>query len=349
MAPKLSNNPIESKGKPIMPCWSTTWPRNESSSIKVGMTTQAGMGAGPATDIATAVYQGVENGAIHKNAFVTMVGVCAGRESKVSLGDVLTPWKIAIESGGKNEPGSHKAAAEYVEVRYRMKVAVLQATRDFGKELANYIPDHLQGTPSPRYLLDATLLSLQQLNEKTEELLDTLTVHGDLMKQGKYEWPKKVITLKVVEEALDKLVDMKYAETDEEGRKFKIASAGEEEIKKVKETEHFPRTDEGPKFWHDPVLQGNHMESAMDDRKWDAQAQRAGQRKLVGYEMEGHTFSSQILKWCKDVNLLFVKVASDVGDKTYKMDYYQEYAACVAAAFALHVLKTTPSLAGGQS
>ena len=65
--------------------------------------------------------------------------------------------------------------------------------------------------------------------------------------------------------------------------------------------------------------------------------------------MEGHTFSSQILKWCNDINLLFVKVASNVGDKTYEMDYYQEYSACMATAFALHVLKTTPSLAGGQS
>ena len=305
MAPELRDNPIKFKGELIMPCWSTTWQPNESSRIIVGMTTQAEMGASSAADIATAVYQAVENGAIHKNAFVAMVGVCAGRESEISLGDVLTPWKIAIESGGKNEKDCHKAAAKYVEVRRPMTSAVLQAKRKFGQELAKYIPNHLQGIPSPRYLLDATLLRLQQL-KNSKELLDTPTVHGDLMKQYK-KWPEKVITKKVVKQALDKLVDMTYAETDEEGRNFKIASAGEEEIKKVKETEDFPRTDEGPKIWHDPVLQGTDVESDLDDPKWEAHAQRAGQRKLRGYEMEGYTFSSQILKWCNDINLLFVK------------------------------------------
>ena len=130
----------------------------------------------------------------------------------------MTPWKITIESGGKNEKDCHKAAANYAEVRYPMKVAVLQAKRNVGQELAKYIPNHLQGTPSPGYLLDATLLSLQQLNEKTEELPDTPTVHEDLMKH--YEWPEKVIT-KLVKQALDRLVGMKYAETDEARRKFK--------------------------------------------------------------------------------------------------------------------------------
>ena len=46
------------------------------------------MGAGSMADIATAVYPAVENGAIHKNAFVVMVGVCAGRKCEVSLGNV---------------------------------------------------------------------------------------------------------------------------------------------------------------------------------------------------------------------------------------------------------------------
>ena len=76
VALKRHNNPIESKGKLIMPCWLTTWQPNESSRIKVRMTTQAEMGAGSAADIATAAYKAVENGAIHKNVFVAMVGVC---------------------------------------------------------------------------------------------------------------------------------------------------------------------------------------------------------------------------------------------------------------------------------
>ena len=92
-------------------------------------------------------------------------------------------------------------------------------------------------------------MSLQQL-KNSKELPDTPTVHEDLMKQ--YNWREEVITKKVVEQVLGKLVDRKYAETYEEGRKFKIASAGEEEIKKVKDTEDFPRRDKKSKIWHDP-------------------------------------------------------------------------------------------------
>ena len=46
----------------------------------------------------------------------------------------------------------------------------------------------------------------------------------------------------------------------------KNTSAGEENIK---DTEDFPRRDGKPKIWHDPVMQGNHVESAMDDDKWE--------------------------------------------------------------------------------
>ena len=65
------------------------------------------------------------------------------------------------------------------------------------------------------------------------------------------------------------------------------------------------------------------------------QRQRVAQRKADGYEMEGYEYLRYADEHLHTLNARLVKVVTDYVTVRSRMDYYQEYRACLAAAILL--------------
>ena len=332
--------PIDYSGG-VLPCKVATWEhRKGHSPLTVGVTRQADIGTDGATNLVVALKDALGK-AIAKNGLVAMVGICAGDGSSVALGDVLIPWTIALERGKLSKPG-FKVQADPVGLPHQLKTAVITAEKaDDEAKWLNYVPAKFRNAPSPMYLFDATLQELQRW--KTNDGVANI---GDLYKhlmQTYDKWPKDFINKAVIIETLKTLQTSKYViDVDGKGVNFQISSEGKKRIHYL--TDHndsFPRTDSKPIICHDPVITGGIVHTALEKKAWDELKAHTGQRKAVGYEMEGHTFLSQMAIWCQTTRSILIKAVADLGTNEYKMKekYYQVYATAVAAAFLFHFLK----------
>ena len=325
----------------VLPCKVATWePRKGRSPLTVGVTRQADIGTDGATNLVVALKDALGK-AIAKNGLVAMVGICAGDGSMVALGDVLIPWKIAVERG-KLSKSEFKVQAGPVGLPHQLKTAVMTAEEDDDEaKWLNYLPAKFRNVPSPMYLFDATLQELDQWKSN-----DGVANIGDLythLMETYNKWPRDFINIAVIIEVLKTLQTSKYViDVDGGVEDFQISSEGKDRIRYLTvRNESFPRADSKPIIHHDPVIMGGIVNTALEKKAWDEMRAHAGQSKAVGCEMEGHTFLGQMVTWCQTTRSIFIKAVADLGTDEYKMKekYYQVYATAVAAAFLFHFLK----------
>ena len=94
------------------------------------------------------------------------------------------------------------------------------------------------------------------------------------------------------------------------------------------------------------MISGAFVRVGMTDEQWKKLKNQANQRKASGFDMEGYGYLSYAGKHLGMLTTWFVKVVTDYATKESKMDYYQDYGACLAAAFFLHILEKNAYLAG---
>ena len=94
-------------------------------------------------------------------SMIVMVGMAAGYDKKVQLGDVLVPFKITRDAGKEFEGGKRAADAQIVDLKEPMKT-IVQPVRVSGDcPWVSLIPEDMKDTPSPVYLQDFILSKVQ--------------------------------------------------------------------------------------------------------------------------------------------------------------------------------------------
>ena len=94
-------------------------------------------------------------------SMIVMVGMAAGYDKKVQLGDVLVPFKITRDAGKEFEGGKRAADAQIVDLKEPMKTIVRPVDVSGDCPWASLIPEDMKDTPSPVYLQDFILSKVQ--------------------------------------------------------------------------------------------------------------------------------------------------------------------------------------------
>ena len=346
----LKDCPLHYSDQCVLGCMVATWkPSENRCPMMVGVVQQTEIGADGVAKIVDVLKDVLKSQKIVKHGLVAMIGMCAGNEgSVVKLGDVLVPWEIALAGeGGKLEEKDFQVEAKSAELPFHLKTAVQRAAQkakaQYDKETnwLDYIPDEFKGTPSPRYLFDATLFELQHW-KSNDGIVNVLDLYAHL--KEKYKWPE-LIEKAALNEALKHLQSSEYV-NDVDGKRvrFKISDKGKEHISDTAAFDEFPRADSVPEIHHDPVIMGRIVNTALtNEDDWKQLKVMAAKRKAIGYEMEGHTFLDRMATWCQPITSILIKSVADFGTKEYKMKvkYYQEYVTAVATAFLIHFLTVT--------
>ena len=317
----------------------------QKSTFNVGVFLLLQMGHEGATDFLQAIKYGVESKQVSESGLLVMIGMCAGNpDSKVKFGTIMTPQLIANETGVGSKldakTGKFETSVADAKVSHRDCAAVQAASPEFCEYdwLDKYLPDEVKNTPSPLFLQDAILAAL---NVHPNEM-NVAEVHRKLF--SAYEnWPETIITKEVVKEALG-ILKCEYVTEDD--KKFSINEKGRKCIKDIESDSDFPRSDsQDPEVNKNPMISGAFVLDDMTDKHWEKLKDQAGNRKASGFDMEGYGYLSYAGKHLGMLTTWFVKVVTNFATKESKMDYYQHYGACLAAAFFLHVLEKNPYLA----
>ena len=318
----------------------------QKSSCHVGVFCLFRAGQDEVANFMRAIEIGVNSRQVSESGLLVMVGMCAGFSSKVEIGTIMSPYKISSKRGKLNEEtGKLALDATYAEVCLDVTNAVDTALY-FPIPYGEYLPDEMKGTPSPRFLQDAILAELKKVQHEAMTVADLHTA----LSSAHRGWPK-IITTDVVEKALGILGKCKriHVSIAQDGsRKYSITNEGIRFIREIESVSQiFPRRDRSnPDVSIKPVETGDLVLVGMATGEQQAKkSDDVGQRTASGYEMEGYYF----LKYARDhlpLKAWFVKTVTDHADEQSKMDYYQEYGTCLAAAFFMHVLKENPTLAG---
>ena len=317
----------------------------EGSTFNVGVFLLLQMGHVGTTNLLQAIKYGVESKQVSGSGLLVMIGMCAGNPDKVKVGTIMTPSRISKEGGEgaklDAETGKREEAGADAKIRHAVLTAVQAASPQFcGYDwLRKYLPDEVKNTPSPPFLQDAILAALKKVHPN--EMNVTEVLKGLF---SAYEnWPENVITKEVVKEALGIL---KREHVTENGKKFSINEKGINMIDDIESDSHFPRSDPpDPAVNNNPIIAGDLVRVGMTPELWGELKGQVGQRKASGFEMEGYGFLRYAEDHLTTFDTWFVKVVTDYATKQSKMDYYQYYGACLAAAFFVHVLEKNKSLA----
>ena len=297
------------------------------------------------TDLLQAIKYGVESKQVSGSGFLVMIGMCAGNPDKVKVGTIMTPSRISKEGGEgaklNAETGKREEAGADAKIRHDVLTAVQAASPQFcGYDwLDKYLPDEVKNTPSPPFLQDAILAALKKVHPNE---MNVSEVRRELFSAYK-DWPENRITKEVVKEALGIL---KREHVTENGKKFSINEKGINMIDDIESDSNFPRSDPPhPDVNDHPIIAGDLVRVGMTPELWGELKDQVGQRKASGFEMEGYGFLRYAEDHLSTFDTWFVKVVTDYATEQSKMDYYQYYGACLAAAFFVHVLEKNKSLA----
>ena len=92
-----------------------------------------------------------------KPSVIVMVGICAGYEKGVNLGDVLVPFCITRASGKEYADKTFAASAKFTEIDLSLKKILTSEATSSKSSWGRFIPDDMTSTPSPVYLHDFIL------------------------------------------------------------------------------------------------------------------------------------------------------------------------------------------------
>jgi hypothetical protein len=342
----LESNPILYNNERVLHCMVGTWRpslERHPRALVVGIIQQAAIGSAETNNLVVVLNDALSSGRIVKNGLVAMIGMLAGeKDSKVSLGDVLVPWEIALAGdGARVQETSTAIDANIAKLPFFLKTAVQEAVGNSkDTKWLEHLPEEYRHAPSPRYLIDATLFALQKKNgvASVSELYTQLI--------EKYSWPPALITKKTVNEALENLLKSNYIDdVDDKRVRFRINEKGKDHISDEADRDEFPRVDSPvPNIYHDAVIMGHTVMTGLNKKEaWDQLRRLAAKRKAIGYEMEGHTFLDKMGTWCQPLTSIFIKAVADFDTEEYKMKdkYFQQYTSAVAAAFFFHFLTVT--------
>ena len=94
-----------------------------------------------------------------------------------------------------------------------------------------------------------------------------------------------------------------------------------------------------PKYQRMPKIHTNGIFSGDVAVDFEKAAESVGQRKLIGYDMEGYSFMHSVMGNLNNTMALFAKGVSDLGTGRSKMRFFQGYCTASATAFVCHVIK----------
>ena len=149
------------------------------------------------------------------------------------------------------------------------------------------------------------------------------------------KWDPELITLDVLGEAVQHLVDEGYVDTD---KKKGFIRRTEKECARERNA---AGSRQKPKLHTMNVYSGDVVNERIDFCRL---AKEVGQAELAGYDMEGYAFFHSVRSNDKRAKAIFVKGVSNFGSKKSRMDYYKKYCAASATAFVCHLLKGRPYL-----
>ena len=315
---------------------------DETSSCSIGVFKLLEMGYDGVVDFLPSLQYGIESKQVSSSGFSAMVGVCAGNPDKVVVGDLIAPCKISKLSG-KEDSTDDSLSLETKDIEVNIDIqravnAALPQCCGYGW-FEKYVPTKLKNTPTPRLLQDSILDILRT----GDDGMTVRQLHESIISKHE-QWPKKVITLPVIEDAVTILTKQGYIGKNDQ--KLIATASGKKHIEEIEASSPFPRSDqEYPKVHSNPTKSGDLVRVGMTREHWSKEADRVGQRKLGGLDMEGYGFLRYDRTRQPLTRRCFVKTVADYATTESKMDYYQEYGACLAAAFLLHVIEVNPRLA----
>ena len=123
----------------------------ERGPAKIVLASVSGMGSEETSGAVASISKTTLNPSV-----IAMVGMCAGDEHKVRLGDVLVPFKIA-KASGKETKGKFNAEAEYSEISRELKNPISSEVTRKSFDWQQFIPKNMMSTPSPICLHDFIL------------------------------------------------------------------------------------------------------------------------------------------------------------------------------------------------
>ncbi|XP_065839822.1 uncharacterized protein [Oscarella lobularis] len=273
-----------------------------------------------------------------KPSVIVMVGICAGYEKGVNLGDVLVPFCITRASGKEYADKTFAASAKFTEIDLSLKKILTSEATSSKSSWGRFIPDDMTSTPSPVYLHDFILSKIPPPGKTV-----SFGAVYRAIKKEKPEWTKEAISIHTLKEVVCKIqleTEGFVTSNDAFGEKMSLerTSKGQQyvEAKSVGGQTDFPKNPTNPAICIAEVYSGN---TANENINFKKIGEDERPRKFAGYEMEGYSFLCSAEKNLPRAHRLFAKGVSDLGSPQSKMDYYQPYCAASAMAVVCHLFK----------
>lgn len=305
--------------------------------LHVGLIQQARAGSQDCVDLVTKLADVCEAG------MIVMIGVCAGVAGKVDLGSVIAVEKTVVVTGKVQEAGT-------VDVDPNHQLAsteVVAAVRDMnvseeGSVWLSYNPEG-EYCPTPRYVRDIVLFSLRPLEcEQTMTKKDIKTRYREYLDYLQLEQKKAD---KMLDGILDNMVESSAVR--KEGGRYKLAESGQEEVESRDDDDCLLNERGNPP---EVRLLVNTMATSKDLVREDFRTVLEGLQKgsaelnIVSLDIEGYDFLYHANRLDCFRRAAIFEAHSDYGTPSSKVDYYQRYAACNAAAVLRHLVTMRPDL-----
>ena len=243
---------------------------------------------------------------------IAIVGICAGYEAEVSLGDIIIAERLFRVKSGKDI------------ITYKLDSAWYQLAKSYEKKIRN--------------------IDWEKIREKRPRSFEYQS-HWLLHMLDKYKtfknFPSKAKRLK--KEECPNFTDI-VPFLEEEGLlqwisdgNFELTQTGYEQVQKEKTLEVDLKEPEIPRIWFRPVATGSDL--LEEEGGFQRIRREHSQRYTCAYDMEGYSVAEAA--WISGISkTLFVKAVSDYGDtKRGRNSHFRKYSCKVAANFLINFLK----------